>query len=124
MHTSLMLVCGWMEENTLPCGAQRDQSESAAQPSVCELYFVFPLRSSQTWLKYSKPYGVSVPHFDDLGIGGHDKIQRIVEAERLDGQAVEVVFDQQRLVGAQVIEQHLREQIINKIRVLKKVNVI
>lgn len=28
MHTSLMLVCGWMEENTLPCGAQRDQSES------------------------------------------------------------------------------------------------
>lgn len=23
MHTSLMLVCGWMEENTLPCSAQR-----------------------------------------------------------------------------------------------------
>lgn len=35
MHTSLMLVSGWMEENTLPCGAQRDQSESAEQSSVC-----------------------------------------------------------------------------------------
>lgn len=47
-----------------------------------------------------------------------------MEAERLDGQAVEVVFDQQRLVGAQVIEQNLRDQINNKIRVLKKAHVI
>lgn len=47
MHTSLMLVCGWMEENTLPCGAQRDQSESG-----CGTVGVW--RSSRTWLKCSK----------------------------------------------------------------------
>lgn len=46
-----------------------------------------------------------------------------MEAERLDGEAVEVVFDQQRLAGPQVIEQHLRGQINNKIRVLKRVHV-
>lgn len=64
-----------------------------------------------------KSYSVSVPHFDDLGIGRHDQIKWVVKVERLDGQAVEVVFDQQRLIGAQVIEQHLQNQKNYKIKV-------
>lgn len=58
------------------------------------------------WLSYS----VSVPDFDDLGVGRNNKIQLIVEVQALDGQVVEVVFDQQWLAGAQVIEQHLQDR--------------
>ena len=54
-------------------------------------------------------YGVFVPHFDDLGVGGDNQVQRIVEVERLDRQVVEVVFDQQRSAGAQVVQQHLQD---------------
>lgn len=59
---------------------------------------------------YWPSYSVSVPDFDDLGVGRNNKIQLIVEVQALDGQVVEVVFHQQRLAGAQVIEQHLRDR--------------
>lgn len=59
---------------------------------------------------YWPSYSVTVPDFDDLGVGRNNKIQLIVEVQALDGQVVEVVFDQQRLAGAQVIEQHLQDQ--------------
>lgn len=84
----------------MPCSAKRAPGVS----QLCDHQRVFQEAAKRG------SYRVSVPHFDDLGIGRHDEIQRIVEAERFDGQAVEVVFDQQRLVGAQVIQQHLRDQ--------------
>lgn len=59
---------------------------------------------------YWPSYSVSVPDFDDLGVSRNNKIQLIVEVQALDGQVVEVVFHQQWLAGAQVIEQHLRDQ--------------
>lgn len=52
-------------------------------------------------------YTVFVPHFYDLGVSRHDQIQLIMEMERFDWQVVEMVFNQQRLTGAQIIQQNL-----------------
>lgn len=55
----------------------------------------------------TESYSVFVPEFYNLRVGRHDQVQLIVEVEWLDWQVVEVVFNKQRLAGAQVIEQHL-----------------
>lgn len=55
-------------------------------------------------------YSVFVPDFYNLWVSRHNEVQLIVEVEWLDRQVIEVVFNQQRLVGAQVIEEYLRDK--------------
>lgn len=50
---------------------------------------------------------VFVPHLDDLGVRRQNQMQLVVEAERLNRQAVVMVLHQQRATRAQIIQQHL-----------------
>lgn len=51
--------------------------------------------------------GVFVPDFYYLRVSRQDEVHLLVEVESFDWQVVKVVFDQQWLAGAQIIQEHL-----------------
>lgn len=108
----VLLTWVGVDADIVDVGLRLDGGESLALWWRNEWYIKRTLNTSSfSWVTSRlEAYCVLIPHLYDFCVSGHNQVQLVVEVEWLDWQVVVVVSDQQRLAGAQVIEQHLRDK--------------